>query len=83
MAKFNSSLQHTMFHLQVGTDCGLKWHSAHARCPEGCPRAKTLCMVDDRHKTWHCSVIAELPSYLGPSRSVSPIVESAAGKLFH
>eukprot|EP00971_Amphidinium_carterae_P040086 786912-Amphidinium_carterae.1 len=30
MAKFNLSLNQMTFHLQVGSDCGLKWHSARA-----------------------------------------------------
>eukprot|EP00971_Amphidinium_carterae_P287883 5714979-Amphidinium_carterae.1 len=31
---------------------GIKWPRAPARCPEGRPCAKTLCMAQDRHKTW-------------------------------
>eukprot|EP00971_Amphidinium_carterae_P217442 4316657-Amphidinium_carterae.1 len=28
---------------------------APARCPKGCPCAKTLCMAKDCRQTWHCS----------------------------
>eukprot|EP00971_Amphidinium_carterae_P265797 5272504-Amphidinium_carterae.1 len=38
-------------------DYALKWPCAPARCPKGCPSAKTLCMAQDRHKTWHCSAM--------------------------
>eukprot|EP00971_Amphidinium_carterae_P282051 5598877-Amphidinium_carterae.1 len=38
-----------------------KGPSAPTRLPKGYPCAKTLCMAEDCHKTWHCSAMAELP----------------------
>eukprot|EP00971_Amphidinium_carterae_P002883 56526-Amphidinium_carterae.1 len=48
-------------------DFAVKWQSAPAKRPKGCPCAKTLCVVEDCHKTWHCSVIRTLPSHLSLS----------------
>eukprot|EP00971_Amphidinium_carterae_P097928 1937707-Amphidinium_carterae.1 len=39
-------------------EAGCKRPRARARCPKGCPRAKTLRMANDRQKTCDCSAMA-------------------------
>eukprot|EP00971_Amphidinium_carterae_P202903 4026519-Amphidinium_carterae.1 len=62
--------------LEDYTKLGSKRQLAPARCPKGCPAAKTLCMAEDCHKTWYCSAMAKLPSSFGVFVQLSTVASN-------